>query len=113
MKLILVALLVSMSVAQTNARTPPVEIARVVNANIDGFRACYDARRVRNPALSGRVSVRFVIDRSGAVSHASSESSSIPDAQVVACVVSTFQSLKFPAPQGGEVTVTYPFDFHD
>jgi TonB family protein len=116
MKLILAILLVSFSsVAQTSARIPPVEIARVVNANRDQFRTCYDQGRARNPRLTGRVSTRFVIDASGAVSSAASEpSTTMPDVQVIACVVSTFQSLKFPAPHGGgDMTVTYPFDFHD
>ena len=60
------------------------------------------------------MSTRFVIDASGAVSQASADpSTTLPDAGVVACVVATFQTLQFPKPHGGDVTVTYPFDFHD
>lgn len=52
--------------------------------------------------------MKFVIDRSGSVATAADGGSTLADADVVACVVRAFQSLSFPQPEGGVVTVLYP-----
>lgn len=92
-------------------RLPPEAIQRIVRANFGRFRACYNDGLQRNPGLTGRVSVRFVIGRDGAVSTASDGGSDLPDAAVRACVVRAFYGLSFPQPEGGIVTVTYPIHF--
>mgnify|MGYP006314362019 FL=1 len=53
-----------------NGRLPPEVIQRIVRQNFGRFRLCYENGLRNNPTLSGRVSVKFVIDRSGAVSTA-------------------------------------------
>jgi hypothetical protein len=55
--------------------------------------------------------VRFVIDRSGAVTQAVDGGSDLPNADVVACVVRAFTTLSFPQPPDGLVTVVYPIVF--
>jgi hypothetical protein len=92
----------------TNGRLPADVIQRIVRQNQGRFRACYEAGLTKNPSLAGRVTVRFVIGRDGGVSIAQDDGSELPDANVVACVVRSFQSLSFPAPSGGTVTVLYP-----
>ncbi len=57
---------------------------------------------------TGRVTVRFVIGRDGAVSNVSNGGSDLPDSNVVNCVVKAFYGLSFPKPEGGIVTVQYP-----
>jgi hypothetical protein len=52
-----------------------------------------------------------VIDRTGAVAVAADGGSDIPDEGVRRCVVSSFLSLSFPAPENGSVTVVYPIVF--
>jgi hypothetical protein len=59
----------------------------------------------------GRVTVKFVIDRSGAVSLTANDRSDLPDQVVVNCVVRGFGNLSFPQPDGGMVTVVYPIMF--
>jgi len=56
--------------------------------------------------------VKFVIGRDGSVAMAADGGSDIPDAGVTQCVVSAFQTLSFPAPDNGLVTVTYPITFN-
>jgi hypothetical protein len=92
----------------SNGRLPAEAIQRVVRQNFGKFRFCYDAGLRENPSLSGRVATRFVIDRNGAVSVAQDGGSDLPNREVVQCIVRSFQSLSFPEPQGGMVTVTYP-----
>ncbi len=94
-----------------NGRLPPEVIQRIVRQNFGRFRLCYEAGLRNNPALQGRVAVKFVIDRKGAVASAADGGSDMPDASVVSCVVRSFSNLSFPEPEGGIVTVVYPILF--
>ncbi len=97
---------------QVNGRLPPEVIQRIVRQNFGRFRLCYENGLRNNPTLSGRVSVKFVIDRSGAVSTAQDGGSELPDQGVISCVVRGFGNLSFPQPEGGIVTVVYPIIFN-
>jgi hypothetical protein len=94
-----------------SGRLPPEVIQRIVRNNFGRMRACYENGLRRDPNLAGRVSVRFVIGPDGSVTSASDGGSAIGDAAVVACTVRAFQSLSFPQPEGGIVTVVYPIIF--
>ena len=96
---------------QVNGRLPPEVIQRIVRQNFGRFRLCYENGLRNNPNLQGRVAVRFVIGRDGAVSNVSNGGSDMPDGGVVSCVVRAFFGLSFPTPEGGIVTVTYPIMF--
>ena len=96
---------------KTNGRIPSEVIQRIVRQNAGRFRLCYEAGLRGNPSLEGRVAVRFVIDRNGAVSIAQDGDSDLPDSGVRKCVVQSFFNLSFPAPDNGTVTVTYPIAF--
>ena len=92
-------------------RLPPEVIQRIVRQNFGRFRLCYENGLKNNPSLTGRVSVRFVIGRDGAVSNVGNGGSDMPDSGVVSCVVRSFYGLSFPQPEGGIVTVVYPISF--
>lgn len=93
-----------------SGRLPPQVIQRVVRQNFGRFRMCYSQALGRNPNLEGRIPVRFVIGRDGAVSNVSA-TGDFPDASVRSCVQSAFYGVSFPPPEGGIVTVTYPLIF--
>jgi len=95
-----------------NGRLPPEVIQRIVRQNFGRFRLCYENGLRNNPNLQGRVTVKFVIDRSGAVAMTADGGSDIPDGSVVGCVVRGFGNLSFPQPEGGMVTVVYPIMFN-
>jgi FHA domain len=95
-----------------NGRLPPEVIQRIVRQNFGRFRLCYENGMRNNPNLQGRVTVKFVIDRSGAVAMTADGGSDIPDSAVVQCVVRGFANLSFPQPEGGMVTVVYPIMFN-
>jgi len=92
-------------------RIPAEVIQRIVRQNFGRFRMCYENGLRANPSLSGRVAVKFIIDRHGAVSLAADAGSDLPDQAVIGCVVRGFSGLSFPEPQGGVVKVTYPIAF--
>ncbi len=99
-------------VTQVSTGSLPAEVVqRIVRQNFGRFRMCYEGGLKSNPNLTGRVAVRFVIGRDGAVSNVGNAGSDIPDSGVVSCVVSAYYGLSFPAPKDGIVTVTYPIMF--
>lgn len=94
-----------------SGRLPAEVIRRVVRQNHSRFRNCYEQALLQNPSLAGRVSVRFVIGRDGAVTHVANGGSDLPDPKVVSCVTRAFYDIGFPKPESGVVTVTYPILF--
>jgi len=102
---------VRMGATSVSGRLPPEVIQRIVRQNFGRFRMCYEQGLGRNPNLEGRVAVRFVIGRDGAVSNVGNGGSDLPDSGVVSCVVSAFYGLSFPQPEGGIVTGVYPIMF--
>jgi len=98
-------------VTTVNGALPVEVIQRIVRQNFGRFRLCYEQGLARNPNLAGRVSVRFGIDPSGAVSHAEDGGSDLADSTVVDCVARSFLTLSFPQPDNGTVNVVYPIVF--
>jgi hypothetical protein len=94
-----------------SGRLPPEIIQRIVRQNAGRFRLCYENGLRGNPNLQGRVSVRFIIGRDGAVSSVGNGGSDLPDTSVVSCVTRAFYGLSFPQPEDGIVTVVYPIMF--
>jgi hypothetical protein len=97
--------------ASINGRLPAEVIQRIVRQNFGRFRYCYEKGMRNDPSLQGRVTVKFIIDRSGAVAMSADGGSDLPDQGVVHCIVGGFSNLSFPAPEGGMVTVVYPIVF--
>jgi len=91
----------------------PLEIVRrIVRRNFGRIRYCYELGLQKDPKLQGRVTVKFGINPTGKVTKASkSPGTTLPDADVVRCVVRSFDSMLFPRPQGGAIVVDYPIDF--
>jgi hypothetical protein len=96
----------------TNGRLPAEVIQRIVRLNDGRYRLCYENALRGDPGLSGRVTVKFMIDRHGAVAFAADGGSDIPDQGVRECVVRSFAALSFPEPEDGTVTVVYPIVFN-
>lgn len=93
-------------------KLPPEVIQRIVRQNFGRFRLCYEKGLAKNVNLGGRVTVKFTIDPTGAVSHLVDGGSDLSDKDVVACVVQAFSNLSFPTPEGGgTVAVAYPIIF--
>ena len=96
---------------KVGGRLPPEAIQRVVRQSFGRLRACYERGLQRSPDLEGRIAVKFVIDREGTVTMASTAESSLGDPSVETCVARAYESMSFPKPEGGIVTVVYPVVF--
>lgn len=90
---------------------PRDTVRRVVRRNMGQFERCYEQSLARNPSSDGRVSVRFVMDTSGAVLSSAVESNSSGDALLGDCVARTFQRLQFDPPRESVVVVSFPMTF--
>jgi outer membrane biosynthesis protein TonB len=95
----------------SKGRLPAEVIQKVVREHFQVLHGCYENGAERNPQLTGRVSVRFVIGPDGTVLSPNAVCTSMPDKAVVSCVVDVFRQLPFPQPEGGSVTVVYPLLF--
>jgi hypothetical protein len=88
----------------------PQEVAKVVNRRIGAIKGCYERALRRNPNLEGKITIRFTIAGSGKVSAARTTMNELtPD--VGNCIVTAFKRFRFPQPDGGSLTVEYPFLF--
>ncbi|MBS2030165.1 MAG: AgmX/PglI C-terminal domain-containing protein [Deltaproteobacteria bacterium] len=84
-------------------------IRQVIHRNHGSIRYCYDQALVRNPSLTGRVDMHFVIGAEGSVIQANVAASSAQDNELDACLRERFARMLFPKPLGGGVVdVRYP-----
>ncbi len=92
---------------------PPEVINRITRQNFGRFRLCYQTGLDKDPTLRGTVTTHFVIDGKGAVakSEPAVSATTMPDPDVVVCVVKGFLTLSFPQPAAGVVNVTFPLTF--
>lgn len=88
------------------------EIRKVVKTHIQEIRSCYNEGLSRKPTMAGKLTVDFEIAAGGEVSSSQiQQGSTLADPKVEGCVAAAVQSWKFPAPTGGSVHVSYPFEF--
>ncbi|MCB0421987.1 MAG: energy transducer TonB [Bdellovibrionales bacterium] len=86
------------------------QIAAVINRNIGQVIYCYEKGLQKQPNLSGRVAIEFVIAGNGRVSEANVSRSSLQHNKVESCITNKLKAWRFPKPQGNvDVNVTYPF----
>ena len=97
-----------------NEQIPPW-IRDMVRKKVRGYlpelEAAYSAAIRRNPALKGKLIVRFRIDPSGKVPRAVSMESSFEDGAFIAVVLEKIRHWTFDPPMGQTVEVLYPFVF--
>lgn len=90
---------------------PPGIIMRAMRARAFCLRQCYELSPTYTPAVSGRVAVKFVIDADGYVRKSKVHELDTLAASVGQCVTQQIVGMEFPRPEGGPVTVIYPFRF--
>jgi hypothetical protein len=88
----------------------PEAVSGAVRNQIDLVANCYAAGQKRNAKLAGTVTVRWSFGRDGVPRDVSDERSTLPDKDVVACVVGVFRSIRYPTSRGGQVTVVFPIE---
>jgi len=79
----------------------------VIARNRWRFKACYTKALANDPSAGGTVKVTVKVGEGGEVVSASAASSDAPSG-LTQCIVSSFNSMKFSAPEGGSSTFTVP-----
>ncbi|MFC1889491.1 TonB family protein [Thermodesulfobacteriota bacterium] len=87
------------------------EISKIVQNYLGGLRYLYKKYLRQDPALKGKIQVRFLIEASGVVSETSLVDSSLGNFALEQAILKRIRTWKFPQIPKGEVTVTYPFVF--
>lgn len=86
-------------------------IVSKVKTYIGGIRSCYENELRLNPLLQGKVNIRFTIGVDGRVSAVEIINSTLGSPEAENCITRRIRRWEFPAPEEGEVVVTYPFVF--
>jgi hypothetical protein len=81
----------------------------VVRENAGYLRFCFEWQLHRHPELSGRVTMEYVIAEDGSVRDAHVIDDQLHDETVTRCFEGVTSRMRFPPPEGGVVTVRYPF----
>lgn len=84
-------------------------ISGVVQRRLGAIKACYERELKANPTLGGKVVVQFTIQESGRVGDVKIVSDSTGEPRVGKCIANQIGHFKFPQPEGGSVTASYPF----
>ena len=88
------------------------DIDDTVSKHLPDIRSCYENELKKDPKLSGRIAVNFVISATGGVKSSKVQRTSLENEAVESCVADQIKKIQFPAPKGGGVViVTYPFEF--
>lgn len=86
-------------------------VRRVINGSMNRIQGCYERRLVQVPTLSGRLTFDWTVQGDGSVSGTRIRADTTGDATFASCVQGVVSGLKFNAPEGGDVTISYPFLF--
>lgn len=93
---------------QVQGRMSADVIERIVRLRYPRIRACYELGLKKDPTLSGKVTMTFLIGKKATKPKVFS--STVPDQSTNDCIARQFAAIVFPRPTEGEVDVTYPFD---
>lgn len=85
-------------------------IRRVIHQHMAEVRRCYETALAKDPALQGRVLVRFVISAEGDVLESQVKESTLGDPTAEGCIAGAVRGWTFPRGPG-KIIVVYPFAF--
>ena len=87
------------------------QITSVVKRRQGAIKSCYERELKKNPNLGGKITVQFTIGQVGRVTSAKVTVNTTGSAAVANCIKQRIARWRFPKPEGGDVTVAYPFIF--
>ncbi|MCA9640907.1 MAG: TonB family protein, partial [Myxococcales bacterium] len=101
----------SRSIQATGGVLSRAAIQGVISSHMSEVQSCYERQLLGGQRISGKILFQWVISPSGGVLGARQVSSSLGSPAVAQCILRALRGWRFPKPQGGSVTVRYPFVF--
>lgn len=86
-------------------------VAKTIKGSSNAVKRCYDKALLANPTLKGKISVTILINEKGRVEKVEISEDTIKDPEVAKCIKGVVSRLRFPKPEGGPASVTFPFVF--
>ncbi len=100
------------SLARVTGSLSRAEVLKAIGKRQRAINRCYEKALMSNPGLSGKITFSWVITAKGKVSNARQKTSTMQGGGGVStCVLGILRRMSFPAPEGGSVTVVFPFIF--
>jgi|GEM_PF-5367936 len=87
------------------------QIENVIKNYWSQIQYCYERELIRQPTLSGKVAIQFVVGLSGRVTSTSIARSTLKSSPAETCIQGVFRRMMFPDPGGSITEVVYPFNF--
>lgn len=101
----------SVGAPEVDGEVDSASVAKTIKNSSKAVKRCYDKALLANPTLKGKVSVTIVIGTSGRVESVDITEDTIKDPEVAKCIKGIVSRLRFPKPDGGPASVTFPFVF--
>ena len=87
-------------------------LGRYIRSHLGAIQGCYERELKLNPALKGKITVRFVVTTAGRVGDASIDDDSVHDDAVSSCVLMRIRNWVFNFHPDEDAPVIFPFIFH-
>ena len=94
-----------------SGRLPKGAIAAVVRSRLRSVQSCYERALKQQPDLGGKLTVEFTVGTTGRVTSLATVHDGLGSGMVRRCVERRVGRWTFPKPDGGDVTVRFPFVF--
>jgi len=86
-------------------------ISRVVKRHRRAIRRCYEKALKTNPNLRGKIAVTFMITERGRTDMIEISQDTMHEPKVASCIKAVIRRWRFPKPENGSASVTFPFVF--
>jgi hypothetical protein len=84
-------------------------VKKVFRRRSGAIKHCYEKALKTNPNLKGKVTIRFRIGTAGRITNIKVTKNTTGSSSIGSCITSKVKSWRFPSPEGGPVTFSYPF----
>jgi len=101
----------SVGKTEVDGAVDSASVAKTIRGSSAAVKRCYDKALLANPTLKGKVSVTILINEKGRVESIDIAEDTLKDAEVIKCIKGVIGRLRFPKPEGGPASVTFPFMF--
>jgi len=84
-------------------------VSRVLRRRSGAVKRCYEKALKRNENVNGKLVVKFQIGSAGRITRIKVVKNGTGDSGVANCIKSSMKGWRFPIPEGGPVTFSFPF----